>query len=68
MVTGKSKGQLNFSSKFGEVTQSSVAATLTPPQQPSIGEKMAEGINKWLCGFAKMAVYDAFLDGDLGFI
>ncbi len=65
---GKSKGQLKFSFKFGEVTQSSLAATTTtPPQQPSIGDKLAKGINKWLCGFAKMAVYDAFLDGDLPF-
>jgi hypothetical protein len=59
---GKSKGQLKFSFKFGEVTQSSVAATTTtPPQQPSIGDKLAKGINKWLCGFAKMAVCHAVL-------
>ena len=65
---GKSKGQLHFSFKFGEVTQSSLAATTTtPPQQPRIGDKLAKGINKLLCGFAKMAVYDAILDGVLAF-
>ncbi|GMY22027.1 protein SRC2 homolog [Fagus crenata] len=76
---GKSKGQLHFSYKFGEVTQSSLAAiTSTPggyqdpsgiggyPPQQSIGNKLAKGIYKWLCGIAKMAVYDA-LDGDLAF-
>uniref|UniRef100_A0A2N9FK32 C2 domain-containing protein n=1 Tax=Fagus sylvatica TaxID=28930 RepID=A0A2N9FK32_FAGSY len=62
------------------VTQSSVAAiTSTPggyqdpsgiggyPPQQSIGDKLAKGIYKWLCGIAKMAVCHAVLDGDLAF-